>query len=95
MTTLFEILLFVLNFMWFIVIANIIMTWLVAFQVLNIRQPLVYQIYNGLTRIMDPIYRPLRKIIPPMGGLDFAPLIVILGIFAAQRLLINNIGFFG
>jgi len=95
MTSLFEILLFILNFLWIIVIANIILTWLVGFQVLNIRQPLVHQIYYGIKRIMDPIYAPIRRILPPMGGLDFAPLVVILGIFAAQRILTNNIGAFG
>ncbi|MBL4806600.1 MAG: YggT family protein [Rhodobacteraceae bacterium] len=95
MTTLFEILLFALNFIWFIVIAHIIVSWLVGFQVLNIRQPLVAQVYHGLQRIMAPIYGPIRKIIPPMGGLDLAPMVVIFGIFALQRLLANNIGAFG
>ncbi len=95
MNTVFDILLFILNLMWFIVIANIIMSWLVSFQVLNIRQPLVAQIYYGMERIMEPVYKPIRRLIPPMGGLDFAPVIVILGIFALQRLLINNYGAFG
>ncbi len=95
MTTLFEVLLFILNFLWVIVIANIIFSWLVAFQVLNMRQPLVHQVYFGLKRIMDPIYAPIRRILPPMGGLDLAPVVVILGIFAAQRLLANNIAAFG
>ncbi|MCF6305206.1 MAG: YggT family protein [Rhodobacteraceae bacterium] len=95
MTSLFEILLFILNIMWFLVIAHILISWLVAFQVLNMRQPLVQQIYFGLQRIMDPIYKPIRKILPSMGGLDLAPMVVILGIFAAQRILANNIGLFG
>ncbi len=95
MTSLFEILLFVLNIMWFLVIAHILISWLVAFQVLNVRQPLVQQIHFGLQRIMDPIYKPIRRILPQMGGLDLAPMVVILGIFAAQRILTNNIGLFG
>jgi len=95
MTSLFQILSAVLDILWFIIIAHIIMSWLVNFQVLNIRQPLVGQIWYGLQRILEPIYRPIRKVLPAMGGLDLAPMVLIFGIFALRVVLANNIGAFG
>lgn len=95
MTSLFQILSAALDLLWFIILAHIIMSWLVNFQVLNIRQPLVAQIWHGLQRILEPIYRPIRKILPAMGGLDLAPMVLIFGIFALRVILANNIGAFG
>lgn len=95
MTSLFQILTFALDILWFIIIAHIIMSWLINFQVLNIRQPLVAQIWYGLQRLLEPIYAPIRKMLPPMGGLDLAPMILIFGIFALRTILYNNISAFG
>ncbi len=95
MNSLFAILNAALNIMWYIIIAHIIMSWLINFQVLNIRQPLVAQIWYGLNRILDPIYRKIRRFLPPMGGLDLAPMVLIFGIFALRIILFNNMGAFG
>jgi len=95
MTSLFQILSALLDLVWFVVVAHIIMSWLVSFQVLNIRQPIVAQIWYALQRILEPMYRPIRKILPPMGGLDLAPMVLIFGLFALRIILANNIGAFG
>ncbi len=95
MTSLYQILSFALDILWFIIIAHIIMSWLVGFQVLNLRQPLVAQIWYGLNRILEPIYAPIRRILPSMGGLDLAPMVLIFGLFAARTILYNNIAAFG
>jgi len=95
MISLFQILSALLDLVWFVVVAHIIMSWLVSFQVLNIRQPLVGQIWYGLQRILEPLYRPIRKILPPMGGLDLAPMVLIFGLFALRVILANNIAAFG
>lgn len=95
MTSLYQILSFALDILWFFILAHIIMSWLVNFQVLNIRQPLVAQIWYSLQRILEPIYSQIRKVLPPMGGLDLAPLVLIFGIFAARTILYNNIASFG
>ncbi len=95
MTSLFQILTFAIDIVWFIVIAHIIMSWLVGFQVLNLRQPLVAQIWYGLNRMLEPLYGPIRRVLPNMGGLDLAPMVVIFGIFALRTILYNNIGAFG
>ena len=94
MTSLFQILLLILNVVWWIVIVHIIMSWLINFQVLNLRQPFVAQLWYGLNRVLEPIYTPIRNALPNMGGLDLAPLVVIIGIYALRIVLYNNAGVF-
>lgn len=93
MTSLYQILMLILNVAQFIVLAHVIMSWLINFQVLNIRQPLVSQIWYGLERLLEPLYAPIRRILPPMG-LDLAPLIVLIAIYALQIILQNNVAAF-
>ncbi|EKE44989.1 YGGT family protein [Oceaniovalibus guishaninsula JLT2003] len=90
MTSLFQILMLILDVVWFILIAHIIMSWLINFQVLNVRQPLVGQIWYGLNRLLEPLYGPIRRALPAMGGLDLAPLVVLVGIYALRIVLVNN-----
>ena len=91
MTELYKILMMILQVAQFLILAQVIMSWLVNFQVLNIRQPLVRQIWDGLNRLLEPLYAPIRRILPPMGGLDLAPLVVLIAIYALQIILRNNI----
>ncbi|WP_323781123.1 YggT family protein [Thalassovita sp.] len=64
----------ILNVAFFIMIAHIIMSWLINFQVLNLHQPLVSQLWYGLNRLLEPIYAPIRRILPDTRPLDLAPL---------------------
>ena len=90
MTSLFEILMLLLNIVWFIIIAHVIMSWLINFQVLNLRQPLVAQIWDGLNRLLEPVYSRVRSVIPAMGGLDLAPLVVLSAVAILRIVLMNN-----
>ena len=90
MTSLYQILNLILDVVIFVIFVHVIMSWLINFQVLNLRQPLVAQIWDGLTRILEPLYGPVRRILPPMGGLDLAPLAVLLAVYAIQIVLANN-----
>ncbi len=94
MQSLFQILMLLLNVVYFVIIAHVIMSWLINFQVLNLRQPLVAQIWSGLNRLLEPIYRPIRNILPNTGGLDLAPLVALLGVIAARIILTNNAAYF-
>ncbi len=94
MGTIYEALMLILDVVWFVMIAHIIMSWLINFQVLNLRQLLVWQIWNGLNRLLEPLYTPIRRILPNTGGLDLAPLVVFIGVIILQRALINNAGWF-
>ncbi len=90
MTSLFQILMLILNIVWFIMIAHIIMSWLIGFQVLNLRQPVVFQIWNGLNQLLEPIYEPIRRFLPNTGPIDLAPLVGLVGVYALQIILRNN-----
>ena len=94
MTSLYQILNLILDVLWFIMIAHIIMSWLINFQVLNLRQPIVAQVWHGLNRLLEPIYSRIRRFLPDMGGLDLAPLVALLGIIAIRIILRNNAALF-
>lgn len=94
MTTLYQALMLILDVLWFIMIVQIIMSWLINFQVLNLRQPLVAQIWDGLNRLLEPIYGPIRRIMPNTGALDLTPLVVFVIIIILQQALRNNAGAF-
>jgi YggT family protein len=94
MTSLFQILMLLIDVAFFILIAHIILSWLINFGVLNLRQPIVAQLWDGLNRIVEPVYGPIRRRLPPMGGLDLAPLIVLIGLYALEIILRNNVAFF-
>lgn len=94
MTSLFDILMLIIGVLRFFIIAHFIMSWLISFNVLNVRQEFVAQIWYGLNRLLEPIYGPIRRILPPMGGLDLAPLVALIGLEAIRIVLINNVGLF-
>jgi YggT family protein len=91
MLSILQILYLVLDVVWFIVIIHVVLSWLINFQVLNLRQPIVAQIWDGLNRLLEPIYSRIRSVLPQMGGLDLAPLVLLLGLYAVRIVIANNI----
>jgi len=77
-----------------LIILHFIMSWLISFQILNLRQRLVGQIWLGLNQILEPVYRPVRRFLPDTGTLDLSPVVALLGIAALQIILETNRGFF-
>lgn len=94
MASILEILLLLIGVAKFLIFAHVIMSWLINFNVLNVRQQLVGQIWYGLSRLLEPIYAPLRRILPQTGGIDLAPLVALLAIFALEIIIRNNVGVF-
>lgn len=90
MTALLDTVLLILNIAQWIILIHVIMSWLINFQVLNLRQPLVSQIWYGLNRLLDPVYSRLRALLPNLGGIDLAPLIALIVIFFLQRLIVTG-----
>ncbi len=90
MGSLILIVLMLVQVIWYIVIAHVVMSWLINFQVLNLRQPLVSQIWYGLNRLLEPIYARVRRFLPDMGGIDLAPLVVLLALMALRIVLMRN-----
>ena len=76
--SLLDFLLMVLNW---VIVGQVVMSWLVAFNVVNRHSGFVSSVLRALDMITEPLYRPLRRILPDFGGLDFAPLVVLLVVF--------------
>ena len=87
--TIFELLFVVLDIYKWILIISAVMSWLIAFNVINTRNQFVYTVSDMLYRLTEPVLRPIRRVVPSMGGLDISPIIALLLIFALQRLIIN------
>ncbi len=85
---LFGIVTLLLNVLMYIIIAQAILSWLVAFNVINTYNDFVRSFLRALDVITEPLYRPFRKILPDFGGLDFSPLIVLLLIIILRDYLI-------
>ncbi|HEY9013163.1 MAG TPA: YggT family protein [Devosia sp.] len=75
----------VLSIVWWIFLIMIIMSWLINFNVINTRNQFVDAVWRIVNQITDPILRPIRRIIPPMGGFDLSPIIVFVIIFFLQN----------
>ncbi|MCG6119724.1 MAG: YggT family protein [Blastomonas sp.] len=75
---------------WFIII-QIVLSWLVAFNVVSMHNDLVRQMVESLNRITEPLFRPVRKIMPDLGMIDLAPMVVLLLIMIIQRSIIPRL----
>jgi len=84
---LFEIADFLLNVLVWIIIIQVILSWLFAFNVLNRGSVGLRKFVDALDRLTAPLYRPIRAILPDFGGIDFSPLVLLLAIKIAQMLL--------
>lgn len=69
-----------------VLIASVILSWLVAFGIINTRNQVVYTIGDLLHRLTDPLLRPIRSILPSMGGLDISPIVLILALYFVRDL---------
>lgn len=87
MVAFFEVVLLALQLYIWIVIAMAIFSWLVAFNVVNTRSPVVAMIGDFLYRITDPVLRPIRNVLPNLGGIDISPVILFLIIIFIQKVI--------
>ena len=78
-----------LNIYLYLIIASAIMSWLVAFNVINTQNQFVRMIWEFMWRITEPALRPIRRFMPNLGGIDISPIILILVIYFIQLLLVN------
>jgi YggT family protein len=78
MIIIYDALQLILGVVYAVMIVHIIMSWLINFQVLNLHQPLVSQIWYGLNRLLEPLYNRIRRFLPDTGTLDLAPLVALL-----------------
>ena len=74
-----------------VVIANAILSWLIAFNVVNTQNRFIDMAADILYRVTEPAMRPIRRIMPDLGGIDLSPVILILGLILVQRIIVLNL----
>ncbi len=91
MAAIVDLLLLVLQLYSWVVIAAVIASWLIQFNAINAHNPIVRQILEFLYALTEPVFQQVRRILPAISGIDLSPLIVLLGIFFLERLLIRSL----
>ena len=91
LVALFQILDLLLRVLLYIIIIQAVLSWLVAFNVINLQNDFVRGLMQGLDKLTEPLYRPFRRILPDFGGLDFAPMVVILLIIILKDIILPKL----
>jgi YggT family protein len=91
MKSVLDVILLVLQLYVWLLIASAILSWLIAFNVVNTRNQFVATVADFLYRITEPVLRPIRQMLPNLGGIDISPIIVILIIFFIQSVIYRYI----
>ncbi|MEM9054088.1 MAG: YggT family protein [Pseudomonadota bacterium] len=91
MRAILDVVMIILQLGIWVLIIQAILSWLIAFNVLNTNNQLVASIWRALHQITEPVLRPIRNFLPRTSGIDLAPLVLILGIFFLQRVIIYYI----
>jgi YggT family protein len=91
MRALLDVVLLILDLYTYVVIAAVILSWLIAFNVVNTHNDVVRAISNAVNALTEPVLRPIRQVMPNLGGLDISPIILFLLIFLIQRIILQYI----
>ena len=91
MLALIQTIVLALDLYWWIIIASAVFSWLYAFNVVNPRNQFVGAIGNMLFRITEPALRPIRRVLPDLGGIDISPIILLLLLFFVRQFLLTTI----
>jgi YggT family protein len=75
----------------YIIIAGAVMSWLIAFNVINPYNQFVRALWQGLNALTEPALRPIRRVLPDLGGIDISPLVLILICFFIQSVVLTNL----
>ncbi|MBN9080485.1 MAG: hypothetical protein BGP04_19645 [Rhizobiales bacterium 62-17] len=87
MRAILDVILLVLDLYTWVIVISAVLSWLIAFNVINYRNDFVRAIWSGLTAITEPLLRPIRNILPNMGAVDLSPVVLLLLIFLLQRII--------
>ena len=90
MASILQLILTIIQIYTWIVIASAVFSWLYAFNVVNPRNQFIAMVGNALYKLTEPALRPIRRVLPDLGGLDLSPLVLLLGLFFIRVLIINN-----
>ena len=87
MKAILDVLLAILSIATWIILIQAVLSWLLTFRVLDLRNNIVAQVWGGLERLTEPLYRPIRNVLPSMSGIDLTPLVVLLIIFFLRSVI--------
>ncbi len=91
MNAILQIFSLLLDVAFMVVLVHVILSWLISFNVLNLRQPIVASVWDGLSRLLEPVYQPIRRILPNTGALDLSPLVAFLIIIILRDILLPDL----
>ena len=89
MAAILDVIMLVLTLYWWIIIISAILSWLVAFNVVNPRNEVVSTIGRAVHALTEPLLSPIRRFVPNLGGIDISPLVLLLGIYFLQQIIIR------
>ena len=87
MIALAQLLNFLLDLYVYVIVASIVVSWLIAFDVINIKNQQAANLVRLLDKLTEPVFKPVRKYVPPIAGIDLTPIIIIFGIFLLERVI--------
>ncbi len=91
MNTLLAIIQTLLNVVWWIIVIQAVLSWLIAFNVINTSNDLVRNVWEALGKMTEPLYRPIRKVLPDFGALDLSPMVVLLILYILMNIVIPSL----
>lgn len=91
MNTLLAIIQTLLTVVWWIIVIQAVLSWLIAFNVINTSNDLVRNVWDALGKMTEPLYRPIRKVLPDFGALDLSPLVVLLILYILMNIVIPSL----
>ncbi len=90
MVMIVQILYILLNVIWWIIVVQAILSWLIAFNVINTSNDFVRSVWQALDKMTEPLYRPIRRIMPDFGALDLSPMVVLLILYILMQVVLPN-----
>ena len=91
MLALIQTLIVALDLLWWLIILSAVFSWLYAFNVVNPRNQFVGTVGNFLFRVTEPLLRPIRRVLPDLGGIDISPIVLLLILFFVRQFLLTTV----
>jgi YggT family protein len=88
MRAILEIILMIMDLYWWVLIAMIILSWLISFNIINTRNQLVASVLQIVSALTEPLLKPIRRLLPAVGGLDLSPIVLFIGLYFVRRVII-------
>jgi YggT family protein len=88
MRAILDVILLILNLYTWVIIISAVLSWLLAFNVINYDNTFVRSVWSGLNTLTEPLLRPIRRRLPQMGAIDISPIVLLLAIFFLERVIV-------